>query len=181
MRITAVEEYGLRCLLNLARKGPKEQLSISEIAEIEGLSIPYASKLLSILRRAGLVVAARGRGGGFSVARSSEKISLYDVLTSLGGPLIDPNHCTRFTGQLDECVHIANCSVHELLGGLAGYLQEFLSETTLKDILEGPHLNFHKKPAQPVLISHSALAGELTELEQTREQPGESIVEDKQA
>jgi Rrf2 family iron-sulfur cluster assembly transcriptional regulator len=55
MRISAVEEYGLRCLVALARKGPDSQLSISEIAELEGLSVPYASKLLAILRRAGLV------------------------------------------------------------------------------------------------------------------------------
>jgi len=70
MRITAVEEYGLRCLLNLAREGAKAQLSISEIAEMEGLSVPYTSKLLSILRKSGLVLAARGRGGGRTSYRS---------------------------------------------------------------------------------------------------------------
>jgi len=59
MRITAVEEYGLRCLLALARQGQGKQLSIPEIAEMEGLSVPYVSKLLAILRRAGLVTAER--------------------------------------------------------------------------------------------------------------------------
>src|SRR5512141_1068447 len=106
MRISAVEEYGLRCLLALARKGPKDQLSISEIAEQEGLSVPYASKLLAILRRAGLVTAERGRGGGFSIAREPKEINLYEVMTSLGGPLIDPNHCQKYSGQLNQCVHV---------------------------------------------------------------------------
>jgi Rrf2 family iron-sulfur cluster assembly transcriptional regulator len=151
MRITAVEEYGLRCLLALARKGPDGQLSISEIAELEGLSVPYASKLLAILRRAGLVLAARGRGGGFTIARNAEQVTLYEVLTLLGGPLIDPNHCQKHTGQLEQCVHIENCSVHDILGGLAGYVQEFLSRTTLADLVR-------QQTKQPAL----AVAGEVT-------------------
>jgi Rrf2 family protein len=104
MRITAIEEYGLRCLLALARKGPGKQLTITEIAELEGLSVPYATKLLSILRRAGLVTAERGRTGGFTITRPLEQISLYEVLVALGGPLIDPRHCQRHSGQLEQCV-----------------------------------------------------------------------------
>jgi len=161
MRITAVEEYGLRCLLNLARKGVREQMSIAEIARAEGLSTPYASKLLSILRRAGLVEAARGRGGGFTIAREPASISLYEVLTSLGGPLIDPDHCGKYTGQLDQCVHSQGCSVHDLLGGLAGYIQSFLSGTTLQEIIDGVPLDFTGHARKSFVISDSALENEL--------------------
>jgi Rrf2 family protein len=164
MRITAVEEYGLRCLLNLARKGPGAQMSISEIAGTEGLSTPYASKLLSILRKAGLVQAERGRTGGFSIARKPEQINLYEVLSALGGPLIDPNHCTKFSGQLEQCVHLDFCEVHEVLGGLAGYIQAFLVETNLKEIIDGGPLNFNRQSEDSVVISNSALTGELNKL-----------------
>jgi Rrf2 family protein len=158
MRITAVEEYGLRCLLVLARKGQKSQISISEIAEIEGLSVPYASKLLALLRKAGFVKAARGRTGGFSIARDPREINLYDVLTSLGGPLIDPSHCQKFAGQLDSCVHLDNCTVHDVLGGLAGYIQEFLSKTTLSTLASESAL--HTSESQ-VVLSRDALTEEL--------------------
>ncbi len=151
MRISAVEEYGLRCLLQLARKGPKDQLSISDIAEMEGLSIPYASKLLAILRRAGLVTAERGRGGGFTIAREPGEINLYEVLTALGGPMLDPNHCGRYTGLLDQCVHVGNCSVHDVLGGLAGYVQDFLSSTTLADMISKDKLQIFKRPGEHLL------------------------------
>ncbi len=161
MRITAVEEYGLRCLLQLARKGPQDQLSISEIAELEGLSVPYASKLLAILRRAGLVQAARGRGGGFSITRPANEINLYEVLTSLGGPLIDPNHCEKHTGQLNQCVHHENCSVHDVLGGLAGYVQEFLSSTSLADVLGGDKNKVVQVQESEVTIAPTALREEL--------------------
>ncbi|MDX9857404.1 MAG: Rrf2 family transcriptional regulator [candidate division Zixibacteria bacterium] len=135
MRISAIEEYGLRCLVTLAREGTKGMLSIADMAEREGLSVPYTSKLLSILRKAGLVTAERGRGGGFSIARDPAEIDLYEVITALGGPIIDPDHCSRFSGQREECVHAENCTVHDVLGGLAGYIQEFLSRTTVADLI----------------------------------------------
>jgi len=135
MRITAVEEFGLRCLLSLAKEGAYSQLSIADIAEREGISVPYASKLLSLLRKANLVVAVRGRTGGFTIARHPSEITLFEVLTTLGGPLLDPNHCTRYSGLGYTCVHIGDCSIHPVLVGLAGYLKDFLSGTTIEDLI----------------------------------------------
>ena len=157
MRISALDEYGLRCLLALAKCGTEKQLTIPEISEMEGLSVPYTSKLLSILRKSGLIVSVRGRGGGFCIARSPEQINMLEVLTALGGPLIDPEHCRKFSGQLDECVHIENCSVHYVLGGLAGYVGDFLSRTTLRDVLTNQNITGVKKIHSNVLINESEL------------------------
>jgi Rrf2 family iron-sulfur cluster assembly transcriptional regulator len=161
MRITAVEEYGLRCLLTLARRGPGEQLSITEIAEMEGLSVPYVSKLLSILRKVGLVTAERGRTGGFSIVRPPDQISLYEVMVALGGPLIDPAHCQKHSGQLEQCIHIKSCSVQDVLGGLAGYIQEFLTDTSLKDLAFGLPSGFIQKAREGTTIADTALQQEL--------------------
>lgn len=154
----------MRCLLQLAKKGTKDQLSISDIAEMEGLSIPYASKLLAILRRAGLVTAERGRGGGFTIAREPNEINLYEVLTALGGPMLDPNHCGRYTGLLDQCVHVNSCSVHDVLGGLAGYIQEFLSGTTLEDLISKDQLQIIKRAGEHIALTHTALEEELNKV-----------------
>lgn len=162
MRISAVEEYGLRCLLALARTGKGSQLSISEIAELEGLSVPYASKLLAILRRTGMVTAERGRGGGFTIAVDPSQVSLYQVLTALGGPMIDPHHCNRFTGQKDQCVHTEQCSIHDILGGLAGYVQSFLSKTTLQDLIAAPNDGLLRRSGEHVEIAPTALEKELS-------------------
>lgn len=137
MRVSALEEYGLRCLLALAKEGESGQLSINDIAEREALSVPYASKLLSLLRKAKLVSSVRGRKGGFCISRPANEITLYEVITALGGPLIDPDHCTRFSGQLDVCVHSEGCTVHHVLGSLAGYIGTYLRNTTLRDVLDG--------------------------------------------
>ncbi|MCD6249051.1 MAG: Rrf2 family transcriptional regulator [candidate division Zixibacteria bacterium] len=161
MRITAIEEYGLRCLVALARLGPDEQASITEIAEMEGLSVAYTSKLLSILRKKGLVTAIRGRGGGFTIALPLNQISLYDVLVALGGPLIDPHHCEKRSGQLEQCVHLKSCSVQDVLGGLAGYIQEFLTDTSLQDIAFGLPSGFIQRAKNQIIIANTALKKEL--------------------
>ena len=161
MRISAIEEYGLRCLLALARRGPGGQASITEIAELEGISVAYASKLLSVLRKEGLVTAMRGRGGGFTVARPLDQISLYEVLVALGGPLIDPSHCEKHTGLLEQCIHIDSCSVQDVLGGLAGYVQEFLTDTSIQDLAFGLPSGFIQKAKNQVTIADTALKDEL--------------------
>ena len=76
MKITAQEEYGLRCLLRLARaEGEHAALTIPEIAAAEGLSVPYVAKLLAVLRQAGLIESARGRAGGYRFAGTPEEVA----------------------------------------------------------------------------------------------------------
>ncbi len=161
MRITAIEEYGLRCLLALARRGSDEQASIAEIAEAEGISVAYVSKLMSILRKEGLVTAVRGRSGGFAITRPLDQISLYEVLVTLGGPLIDPHHCEKHSGQLEQCVHSESCSVQDVLGGLAGYVKEFLADTTIQDLAFGLPSGFIQKAKTQTDIPNAALRDEL--------------------
>jgi len=159
MRISSLEEYGLRCMLALARKGPDGQLSISEIAEMEGLSVPYASKLLAILRKAKLVNAVRGRGGGFGISREPADITLLEVLTALGGPLLDPDHCSRFSGQLDECVHRDDCSVHHVLDSLATFIGDILERTTLDELVKA---SSERQLRHPGLITTESLVSRMS-------------------
>ncbi len=141
MRISSIEEYGLRCLLTLATQPEGTQLTIPEIAEKEGLSEPYVGKLLSLLKKGGLIKSVRGRKGGFTIAKPAGEITLLEAVTTLGGPLIEHNHCHKFTGVLEQCVHYDGCSVRYVLGGLVAYIGEFLSKTTLSDIMKDHDLN----------------------------------------
>ncbi len=70
MKLSANEEYGLRCLVRLAYAGFAEQgLTIPEISQAEGVSPAYAAKILRALRKGGFVKAARGKEGGYTLAR----------------------------------------------------------------------------------------------------------------
>ena len=72
MKVSALEEYGIRCMVLLARQ-EGGSLTLPEISEAEGLSISYAGKLLNILKKAGLVKSVRGRLGGYALTTARLK------------------------------------------------------------------------------------------------------------
>ena len=65
----------------------------------------YASKLIRILRRSGLVESTLGRKGGYCLARPPDQISVCDVLAALGSRIYEPALCDRYTGNRTFCVH----------------------------------------------------------------------------
>ncbi|MCS7168704.1 MAG: Rrf2 family transcriptional regulator [Gemmatales bacterium] len=141
MKITAQEEYGLRCILQLAA-APDHALTIAEIAAAEGLSPPYVAKLLSILRQEGLVESVRGRTGGYRLTDRPERIQLGRVLRALGQPLYDePNYCQRHAGTETEghCVHSPQqCSLRALWQTLETWLRQALDQLRVSDLLQSP-------------------------------------------
>jgi|SRR5579884_693898 len=139
MKITSQEEYGLRCLLRLARAGSGQSLTIPEIAAAEGLSIPYAGKLLGVLRQAGLIASVRGRSGGYRLARDPAMIGLGSVLMTLGEPLfMEPEYCQRHAGTETDgtCVHHNGCTLRGLWQTLEGWIRHTLDQVTLADLLQ---------------------------------------------
>jgi Rrf2 family protein len=139
MKITSQEEYGLRCLLRLAKAGEGQSLTLPEVAGAEGLSVPYAAKLLSVLRHAGLIDSARGRTGGYRLAKSPTEIGLGSLLLTLGEPLFDePSYCERHAGPAagGNCVHTGSCSLRGLWNTLEHWLRAALDQITLADLLQ---------------------------------------------
>ena len=135
MKITAQEEYGLRCLVQLAQIEPGELRSVKEIANGEGLSTAYVEKLLRLLGRAGLVHSVRGVKGGYMVNRTPAQVTLGEVIRALGTVQTTETICTSFTGTKDECVHFNGCGIRSVWSGLTTSIQRFLDETTLADVL----------------------------------------------
>ncbi len=140
MKIMAQEEYGLRCLLRLARAAEGQSLTLPEIAAAEGLSVPYVAKLLSGLRRAGMIGSVRGRSGGYRLARPPAQIGLGSLLLVLGEPLFDePNYCERHAGSASDgagCVHHGACSLRALWLTLEQWIRGTLDQITLADLLQ---------------------------------------------
>ena len=138
MKVSAQEEYGLRCLLQLARRqksGSGQPLTLSQIAHDEGLSVPNVAKLIRRLRKAGLVKSALGRTGGYTLARAAEGVSVAEALHALGGKLYDPDYCSKFAGDLKICSHMGDCSIRSLWGVLEGLIERVLAKTMLADLI----------------------------------------------
>ena len=134
MKISAQEEYGLRCLVQLASLNDGEALTLPQLAEREGISVANAGKLLWLLNKAGMVQATRGTKGGYHLARPASEIRLSEVLRVMESDEID-SHCDNYTGVLDSCVHKGDCGIRSVIVGLHEVVQHALSQITLAQII----------------------------------------------
>lgn len=135
MKFSAPEEYGLRCLLQLALLAEGENRSIQEISRAERVSVPYAAKLMCMLRRGGFVESVRGKDGGYRLARAPRAINLGEVLAHLGGKLFEPDFCHRHAGDGDRCSHSPACRLRPLWLTVQTAVDRVLKRATLADLL----------------------------------------------
>jgi Rrf2 family protein len=135
MKLSAQEEYGLRCLLQLARaQGSGESLTLSQIAGQEGISSANAGKLMWILTKAGLVQSMRGTKGGYVLARPADEIRLNQVIRVLEGEPAE-SHCKSYVGVLDACIHTGDCGIRPVIVELHQIVDNALAEITLSQLL----------------------------------------------
>jgi len=142
VKYTAQEEYGLRCILQIARNEEKGMLTIDEIAQHEGITPHYAGKLLRILMKGGLIESVRGKQGGYRLSRPAVQMSVGEILNILGGRLFESENCKKYTGHKDKCANSTDCSVRALWLTLDRIIDNVLSNTMLKDLLiDERHVN----------------------------------------
>ncbi len=136
MKFSAQEEYGLRCLVAVARATNGASVTIPEIARSERLSEPHVAKLLMILRREGFVNSARGHTGGYSLSRGADQIVIGDVLECLGGRLYENDYCEKHGGLAAECVHQSECNIRGLWNDIQGAVDSVVQRITVRDLME---------------------------------------------
>lgn len=134
MKISAQEEYGLRCLVQLANLPPDETLTLPQIAEREGISVANTGKLMWLLNKAGFVQSTRGTKGGYFLARPASDIYLNEVIKVLEEDEID-KHCDNYKGVLDTCVHKGDCGIRSVITGLHEVVAHALSQVTLAQLI----------------------------------------------
>ncbi|MDH3519366.1 MAG: Rrf2 family transcriptional regulator [Myxococcales bacterium] len=134
MQLLASEEYGLRCLMQVARADGDGPVSIAQIAEAEGLSPEYTAKLMRELRLGELVRSVRGAVGGYRLARPADEISVWNALQVLGGAFFSQTFCECHPGQRKRCVRTGNCSIRAIWSALQNALREALDRISLADL-----------------------------------------------
>lgn len=105
-------------------------LLVKEIAEACDIPAPYLAKIINTLRRVGLVQTQRGVGGGVTLARSPEAISLYTVAELLGDPICHP----RCMLGVAVCSDERACPAHKFWTEHRQITIKFLMKTTIADI-----------------------------------------------
>ena len=108
MKLSTKGRYGLRAVLDIALHYEEDTVALSSIAERENISINYLEQLIAKLRKAGIVNSIRGAQGGYVLAKSSEEISVGDILRALEGDL-NPVDCVEVQGNKASCQSAELC------------------------------------------------------------------------
>jgi Rrf2 family transcriptional regulator, iron-sulfur cluster assembly transcription factor len=144
MKINALDEYGLRLMIRIAKADQTLGLSIPQLSELEGLSSAYVAKITRSLREGGLIVSCRGHKGGYSLAKPAIKITIGQILKVLGGQLYDKSFCDGHSGELNFCTNSIDCSVRSLWRILQNVLDHVLDDITLEEMLQNENQTENK-------------------------------------
>ncbi len=138
MKITKMEEQGIRLALCLAQKDG--QMTLPDLAEHERLTEALVAKVMGKLRRGGVVKAVRGRSGGYALTLPAESISVAAVFRALGRPLLQGCYNSGAESEPDPCPHVAECSLRPIWHHLEEKITDVLDSITLADLLEEERL-----------------------------------------
>jgi Rrf2 family iron-sulfur cluster assembly transcriptional regulator len=138
MQLSTRGRYAVMAMADLATRqtigcecGP---ICLAEIAARQKLSQAYLEQLFGKLRRSGLVASARGPGGGYRLARSSDAIAIADIIAAVEEPI----HATRCESGGPGCIEEASkCQTHDLWEELGQQIRLFLQGITLADVVVG--------------------------------------------
>ena len=154
MKLSTRGRYAVMAMADLARHSgihpDREPVKLAEIARRQEISLPYLEQLFAKLRRGGLVVAARGPGGGYRLAQPVEELRIADIILAVDEPIKatrckseSSNGCLGRTGR---------CLTHDLWEELGRQIEVFLASVTLADVLERRVLG----RARPLERAHGA-------------------------
>jgi Rrf2 family iron-sulfur cluster assembly transcriptional regulator len=137
MKMSTKGRYAAMAMIDIAQDTSGGPVSLAAIAERQDISQEYLEQLFAKLRRAGLVESARGPGGGYRLSRSSDLITMAEIITAADEPL----RVTRCNGDAVEgCVRGQRCCAHDLWSSLGRQMMYFLSSVTLDDVVSKRNL-----------------------------------------
>lgn len=131
MRISTRGRYGTRLMVDLAQHFADGPVPLVEIAKRQDLSAKYLEQLIILLKGAGLIRSARGRRGGYMLAKKPEDISVGEIVETLEGRLAVVN-CVA---EPELCDRAPECPTRDIWVGVTEVLKNQLFSLTLKDIL----------------------------------------------
>ncbi len=131
MKLSTRSRYGMRALLDIAVQSSREPVRLREIARRQDVSLSYLEHIVGPLIAGGILRSTRGPGGGVSLLKKPEDISLREVMTLLEGPLSAAD-CVLHPGV---CPRADGCATRSLWVSLSEAMDAVLKSRTLADLL----------------------------------------------
>jgi Rrf2 family iron-sulfur cluster assembly transcriptional regulator len=154
MRLTTKGRFAVTAMIDLALRQGKGPVTLAGISQRQAISLSYLEQLFGKLRRHEIVESIRGPGGGYSLARKADQVTVADIIIAVDEPL-DATQC----GGKENC-HGADaatgtrCMTHELWATLNEKMVDYLDSVSLQDLVDQQK---HKNSEQ-VVVLHRAPA-----------------------
>ncbi len=134
MKLSAKGRYAVMAMVDLARHGNGNPVSLAEIAERQEISLSYLEQLFAKLRRSGLVRSVRGPGGGYLLAHDRDETRISDIIVAVDEPI----HAVRCSpGAAIGCRgDRSRCLTHDLWEELSNQIRLYLNSVSLGDVCE---------------------------------------------
>ncbi|WP_182120822.1 Rrf2 family transcriptional regulator [Acidovorax sp. FHTAMBA] len=133
MRITTRGQLAVSAMTDLALRQKMRPVALSTISARQGTSLSYLEQLFSALRRAGLVDSTRGPGGGYTLARNTDQISVAEIILAVEN--LKSDDMQSLTGQAAQVKSMTG----ELWSTFNARVMDYLQSVTLKDLVAQQH------------------------------------------
>lgn len=151
MRLGTKGRYAVMAMTDLAARQDGSEgraVALSDIAARQEISLSYLEQLFSRLRRRGLVVSARGPGGGYRLAKSAGETMVAEIVQAVDEPM----RATRCNAkQAKGCMSRGErCVTHDLWDEMGRRIQGYLASVSLADVIDGrlKASSFEGRPAE---------------------------------
>lgn len=130
MKVSREADYAVGALVYLSGLPLHKRASTATISKTKGIPLPFLRKVMSQLVTAGLVDASRGKGGGVSLARSPEEITLLQVVKAVKGPIL-LNPCLLHRGA---CLREPDCAIRDMWTDIEARFLRDLDAVTMAEL-----------------------------------------------
>ncbi|MFQ5896423.1 MAG: RrF2 family transcriptional regulator [Nitrospinota bacterium] len=134
MWVSAKTEYALRVAHHLAANYGRGRTTLREIAECQRIPLKFLEQVLMDLRRAGVVLSARGSRGGYILAAPPREVTVGQVIRATEGSL-DPVPCLGTPAPLG-CHRPSPCDFGWLWGEVKTRVEGLLDNVNFETVCE---------------------------------------------
>jgi Rrf2 family iron-sulfur cluster assembly transcriptional regulator len=130
MRLTTKGRFAVTAMIDLALNDSEGPVTLAEISERQKISLSYLEQLFGRLRRRELVASVRGPGGGYTMARKTQDVTVAEIIRAVDEP-IDATQC----GGRENCRDERKCITHDLWASLNEKIFDYLNSVTLAQMV----------------------------------------------
>ncbi len=135
MKLSTKSRYGLRALFDIAYNSGNLPAQIQDISRRQEISPRYLEQIFQSLKKAGILKSKRGPQGGYCLSRSSDEITVRDIITATEGDLALVD-CVSPKRKKKECVFNGCCVTQTIWEEASAKLNDYFATLTLKSLCE---------------------------------------------